>query len=183
VVGGRVDTVTHDTQSHDRPGARPPGYYRWPLLIIGLVGLQLLMAAITVYFATNDRSFAVVPDAYSRALSWDEQSQARLASEALGWTYELRIGEPDTIGDRYLFVTLLDADGQPIEAEVEGQAFHRARAQRRLDFTCRQVTPGQFRAKLAMRRDGVWVVKLTARRGDDVALVDTTVYVGQWRPN
>lgn len=175
--------MTNDTQANDRPAARPRGYYRWPVLLIGLVVLQLLMGAITIYFATNDRSFAVVPDAYSEGLNWNEQSEARMASDALGWTYELRIGDPDTIGDRYLFVTLRDADGQPVEAEVEGQTYHRARAQRRLDFTCRQVAPGQFRAKLAMRRDGVWVVTLTARRGEDVALIDTTTYVGKWRPN
>lgn len=166
-----------------QPAPRPRGYYRWPAIIFALIGVQLLMGAITIYFATNDSSFAVVPDAYAKAVAWDDSAAANRASQALGWSHELRIGSPDTVGDRYVFVTLKDAEGRPLEgAAVRGEAFHLARAADRRPLEFRVVSPGLYRAAGELRRDGRWVVQLTATRGDDVYRIDTQTHIGSWRP-
>lgn len=175
--------MTDSAAPNETAAPRPRGYYRWPIIIIGLIGLQLLLGAITLYFATRDPSFALVPNAYARENDANQRAQAKQASDALGWTYELRIGEPDPIGDRYVFVTLTDADGQPIEsATLAGQAYHQARAKHILGLDFRAVSPGLYRVQAPIRRDGLWVISLAATRGDDVFLIDTTSYIGQWRP-
>lgn len=173
------------TEESQVPGPdRPRGAKRWPAFIFALIGLQLGLGAITVYFATNDPSFAVEPDAYEKALNWDDRAAARRASEALGWTYALRIGEGDTFGDRYLFLTVKDQAGQPLEsAKVSGIAFHQARAVDRLALEFRPVSPGLYRTKAALRRDGRWSIRLTVERADDVFLIDAAPYVGPWRPS
>lgn len=165
------------------PAQRPRGYYRWPIIIIALIALQLGLGAVTIYFATRDPSFALVPNAYAKALDWDTQSQARRDSNALGWTSELRVGEPDPMGERYLFLTIRDAAGQPIQsAALEAQAYHQARAAAPLNLSFTPVTPGLYRAKAAMQRDGWWVIHATVQRDQQTFLIDTRTWVGPWSP-
>jgi nitrogen fixation protein FixH len=179
------ERVMNTTEPSRTPGPdRPRGAKRWPAFIFALIGLQLALGAITVYFATNDPSFAIEPDAYEKALNWDERAEARRASEALGWTCDLRVGQSDGLGDRYLFLTVTDRDGRPLEsATVRGLAFHQARAAERFALEFRPVSPGLYRAKAALRRDGRWSVQLTVERDEDVFLTDFAPYLGPRRPS
>jgi len=178
-----VNEEGHTLNQPSERSKRPWAYYRWPMIILALIGLQLLLGAITVYFATNDPSFAVETDAHAKGLSWDEFAAARQASDALGWSCELRVGDADPYGERYVFVTLADHADLPIDgAALTGVTYHQARGAQRLSLDFRQVTPGLYRAKGKLRRDGWWVFELVATRGDDRCLISEKLHVGHWRP-
>lgn len=160
-----------------------PGGKRWPALIIGLLLSNAVFCAVTAYFATSDPSFAVEPDAYQKGLAWNEQVAARRASDALGWSIDLAIGEPDEIGRRAIQLTLADRDGAAIEGlAVEGTIFHQARAANRLPLTFAPTEPGRYTVVAPLRRDGWWQFELNAQRGDDRFITNLKRYVGAFRP-
>lgn len=161
----------------------PPGGKRWPALIIGLLTANAIFCAVTLHIAINDPSFAVEPDAYQKGLAWDEHVAAKQASDALGWSVQLAVGEPDASGDRPVTVTLTDREGAPLDGlTVEAIAFHQARAANRLPLAFERAAPGEYRATAPLRRDGWWRIELNAQRGGDRFIAETQKYVGAFRP-
>ncbi len=164
--------------------ATPPrGGLRWPIMIVGLLLGNAAFCAVTFYYATNDPSFAVEPDAYQQGLAWDQHVAAQRASDALGWACALNIGELDANGHRPLSVTLTDRHGAPLdELAVEAIVFHQARAANRMPLTFDHTAPGEYRATAPMQRDGWWRIELNAQRGDDRFITEIQKYVGVFRP-
>ncbi len=142
-----------------RKGAR-----LFPGIVFGLIGLNLAVVGVTVYFATSDPSFAVEPGYDRKALGWDEEAARRRRSEALGWTASVA---PDPARGR-VEVRLTDEAGGPVEgAVVTGMAFRSARASRRFDLAFEESAPGVYAAALAMEEGGIWEFRLGARRGGE----------------
>ncbi len=155
---------------------------QWPLLVVALLGVQIVLCMAALYYATSDKSFAVEPDAYQKALAWDDQVAAQKASDELGWTLALTATEPDAMKQRYVVITLADSDNQPIEgAQIAGTTLHPTEASRprALEFT--EIAPGQYRAPARMKQDGKWLFDLRAERGEDVFLWRDQQFIGQWR--
>jgi nitrogen fixation protein FixH len=141
----------------------------FPGIVFGLLGLNVSIVGFTLYLAYSDRSFAVEPDYYQKAIGWDDTAAALERSIALGWTATFQTGDVGALG-RNVSLTLADRVGAPIEsAAVSLVAFHNARAaqQLRCDLSP-SGRPGVYTAQLDLARPGLWEFRITATRGPDV---------------
>lgn len=137
------------------------GAWRWPAAVVGLIGGNMLLVAVTVYFAVSDPSAAVESDYYQKAVEWDDQARQRAESDRLGWTMTVT----RRAGDRVEFA-LRDRDGGPVTGAVlGGLAFAEARASNRLAVAASEAEPGRYIASVEFNRGGLWRFDVEARRG------------------
>jgi nitrogen fixation protein FixH len=160
------------TDSRETPGTQESEArhaFIWVGLIFAFLGGQVLLMLVMVYLATSDQSFAVEPDYYQKGLNWDAQAAQLRYNEQLGWTVEIRVGEPfGVFGERTVTCTLKDASGVPIDdAVVQLVAFPHARGSDRSTATLEAVGSGEFTTNLRMRGNGLWEFRLVARRTPD----------------
>lgn len=137
-----------------------PRAWLWPAIILGLLGGQVALSAIMIYVASSDPSFAVEPDYYQRAVSWDQRSRGAelTASVAIANAADLR-------GEREARFTIREADGRSLRgALVTVVAFHHGRAADRKQATLREQDDGAYAARLPLRRAGLWEFRLTIER-------------------
>ena len=48
--------------------------WRWPAILLALLGGHAAICVAMIVVATNDPSFAVEPEYYTRALDWDDRT-------------------------------------------------------------------------------------------------------------
>jgi len=151
-----------------------------PAMVLGFLGAHMLFIFVAISLAVGDRSFAVVPDYYQKAVDWDEQKQVRADSLALGWSAQvLPSREVSVRGERELAVVLLDKEGQPIEgAQVIATAYPHARAGEIAELVLPETDePGRYSALAEMRREGVWDITLHVTRDETVFLHEEKMFV------
>lgn len=159
------------------PGAR---MYLMPALVLGFLGTHMLFVFIAISLAVGDRSFAVVPDYYQKAVEWDDHKAALAASAALGWEVEVLPSRDVTLrGVRELAVVLHDAEGRPItEAQVHATLYHHANASRVVEVELIPgAYPGRYSVLAEMRDEGVWNIRLQITHGTDAYLHQDKLYV------
>lgn len=142
----------------------------WGSLVVGLLGIQVLVGVGAVVIATADPSASIVPDYYEKALRWDDEKAARVASDALGWDATVSLSPAaDRQGERTVVVSILDGSGEPVaDADVRGRVYHHARAAEPVPIVFRGQGGGHYTATAPVARDGLWQFDLTAsRRGAD----------------
>jgi len=160
---------------------RYPHAWLWPVGLVTLLSGSIAICVATAIVAARDPSYALEPDYYEQAVSWDESSRARQASLSLGWVATVQVSDPvDAAGTRTLSVLLVDAAGDPVCADrVEATAFHHARRREpvALRFGTGDAAPaegpgapisaeaGRWTWSLGPARAGVWQVRLRASRG------------------
>jgi hypothetical protein len=101
----------------------------WPTIVIGLlVGhAALILGAVTL--AVSDRSFAVVPDYYDKAVHFDERRAALDASRKLGWALSFAFEPATDDAPSAIVARLTDRDGRPVaDADLQVRASSRADA-------------------------------------------------------
>ncbi len=117
----------------------------WPGLIFALLAANAAIVGITLFFVHSDKSFAVEPEYYQKALHWDAAAKEQARSRDLGWRLEVDPGAVGAAG-RHVRVTIRDRQGKPIEgATVKVTAFSALRAADRFEAGCDPC-----------RRGGVW---------------------------
>ncbi|MFG0316370.1 MAG: FixH family protein [Planctomycetota bacterium JB042] len=144
----------------------------WVGLVVLLLGMSVVIQGTALFLANSDPSFAVEEDYERKAAAWDDLARRRRASDALGWAADVSTRAGDRRGDAVVRVSLADRNGLPVEAaEVVVETFHNARASRVLTDVLRTTdAPGVYEATLPMRRPGLWELRITATRGEDVFL-------------
>ena len=163
---------TQQPEPTPEPGSAAASRWRvlvMPGVVCGLLGGQMIFIAIAITLATGDRSFAVVPDYYQKAVDWDQRKADLAASDALGWSIEVRPGEAaDALGQRQLAVVVRGREGLPIEgATVHVDFFHHARAKDNQSAELVELVPGQYAAQVKMPQDGRWQFDLEIERGSE----------------
>lgn len=141
----------------------------WPWFVVGLLGTHVAAMAIAVTLATRDRSFAVVPDYYQRAVNWD-QAQAQIrASEKLGWRIAVEASDQvDPLGRRVASFVFTDARGSALpRATLEVEYFHHAHGDddHMVKLSPDAADPTHFTALLPMRYAGQWEFHFTGQSG------------------
>jgi nitrogen fixation protein FixH len=161
------------------PVTRKPRHWKWPLIVVGLLLGHISIMVTAVVLATSDKSFAVLPDYYQKAVNWDRSQADLRASEKLGWQVILVPSpEVDPTGHRTVTLTLSDAAGQPIaNADVEVSAYHQARPNEMIQATFHTDASGQASQALAMRREGFYQIGITARAGTQRFVTAMTPFV------
>lgn len=145
----------------------PRGAWHWPAIVIGLLGGQILLCAITVYLAVSDRSFAIEPNYYRQASDWNARAQQERVNAALGWTAAMRYGAATSLGDRAITCVLRDATGAAVTgATLTATAFHHAHGTERRTLQFTEGDPGVYTATLRVTWAGQWELRIEARHGD-----------------
>jgi nitrogen fixation protein FixH len=162
-----IPSATSD--KHGAAGSRPRGW-RWPAFVVVLLLMNAGLAAVMIYYATTDKTFAVEPDYYRKAMNWDTYAAMHDASAKLGWSVHLRVRPAeDARGRPRLVLNVADRDGEPVsDVQFRGIAFHRARASERIALAFANAGNGEYECEAAMSRPGLWEVRLIASRGRDV---------------
>jgi len=142
----------------------------FPGMIFGLLGLNFVLVGSMLFFAHSDRSFAVEPEYYQKAIAWDETAAQQQFNTSLAWSPAISLGDVGALG-RIINLSLTDRAGNPIpDARITITAFHNARASDRLTAELSPVDPerpGLYRAQLPLDRPGLYEIRLTARRSAD----------------
>ncbi len=167
-----MSTVTPIAPLSERSGSTPRPARRgarWPLMIVGLLGLNIVITAALILYANADSSYAVEPEFYQKALAWD-QTQAQMgANERLAWVVAADAApRQDAAGLRSLRVLLRDRNARPIAgASVRAEMFHQARSSQRVRAELKDAGDGSYLASLPLSRPGKWEVRITAGRAGD----------------
>lgn len=157
--------------------------WRWPLILVGLLAGHAAIMVVAVAIATNDKSFAVPPDYYGRAVHWDEHQAALRASEQLGWRVTVEAAnEVDARGRRIAAFRLIDATGNPIPgATMEVSYYHHAHGRdvQRLELKAADTAdPRRFSGAFPLRYDGFWEFEFTAKARGKTFIASTTQWIG-----
>jgi nitrogen fixation protein FixH len=149
---------------------------RWPWFLGGLLGVNVVVVATTIFYAVSDPSVAIEPQYYQKAQAWDQSKEAQAASDALGWSLSMAATAPGESGGFSL--VLHDRDGVAIDdAAVMCEAFHHARSG---DRTLVKATPrenGTYDISVRPFRPGTWQLRVQALRGADAFLKTMDVKV------
>lgn len=147
----------------------PRGLCIWPGMIFVLIGLNVCIVALTVYFAHSDGSFAIESDYYQKAIAWNQTAQQTQRNRELGWNHTLRVDVGVDSSRRNIVLRIEDAGRRSIEqALVSVNAFPSVRASERQELTLPEGSPGEYRGELSNVRPGLWEFRLVIRRGDDI---------------
>jgi nitrogen fixation protein FixH len=139
----------------------------FPGIVFGLLAINAAIVGLTLYLANSDRSFAVEPGYYQKALGWDQAAQERHRSAALGWQVSVDSGAVGVTGRR-ICIRLTDRDGNAIvDARIRLVAFASTRAGERFAPEVSQAEPGVYTADLPADRAGLWEFRVTATGGQD----------------
>lgn len=139
-----------------------------PLVVLGLLGGHMIFIMVAITLATGDRSFAVVPDYYQKAVDYDERKALLTESAELGWQADLVPSDQlDAVGQREVVVMLRDQKGRPItDAAVRVSGYHYARAGEPVAFEAIEALPGQYVGKARVAREGFWQFEIDVQRGE-----------------
>jgi nitrogen fixation protein FixH len=161
------------------------GVARWPLIIIGLLSIHVAGMLVAVSIATRDRSFAVMPDYYDRALNWDRAQAEKRASQKLGWKLQIEpAGAVDPTGRRRVRIRLIDAQGRPISpATIQITAYHHAHASQRQTIQFQTDADGNAQQAMAMPFAGFYQFDSTAAARGEEFTCSLTQYVSDEGPN
>jgi len=154
----------------EKMGDKSTKSLRWPIAIVTIFCVHAAAMIGVILVATRDPSFAVEPNHYQKALAWDAFSARRRASQALGWTVSARSdARLDAARTRELDCRIVDRTGQPVTgATVALLAFPHARGEERTRLRLHESAPGQYVVRAPLVREGIWELRLTARRGSEV---------------
>lgn len=141
---------------------------RWIAFVAALFLLQVGAVVVMISIATRDRSFALEPDYYQKAMHWDESAQLQRASARLGWSLALEVEPQNANGTQVVSAIIRDREGNPVQgATVTAEWFHHARARERHLAEFVAGPDGSYAAPLVFSRSGLYEFRLTAKRGDE----------------
>ena len=138
---------------------------QWPIGIAVVLTGTVIANLAMMRVANSDPSFAVEPDYYQKAVTFDSTLAHANASAKLGWTAHATIAKEQSASP-YVTVTLRDSLQLPIDhATVTVHALFNARANDVLSVTLEETSPGSYRALLPVQHAGIWEVRIAAIRG------------------
>ena len=136
----------------------------WPIGITGVLAATVAANVWVMIIATDDPSFAIEPDYYTKAIDWDSTLARATESVRLGWRLTPELGPIAADGGVRLSATLSDSTGAPISgAEVRVSALPVARANEVHQVTLAAVAPGEYVTHFDARRAGQWELRFDVR--------------------
>lgn len=159
-----------------------PGW-QWPWIVGGLLGANALAVLLLIFIATHDPSHAVERDYYARGLAWDAERAAERAGERLGWQLALAITPARQWGQRRVEARLADREGRALAgARVQLEARHLARGAQLLRTALTPLEAGRYVATLALRRPGLWELRVRVEREGQGWRQRSTHELEAWAP-
>lgn len=137
----------------------------WPAIIVSLLLMNASIVAVTVCYATSDRSVVTEPDYYAKAIDFDRVIRQRETSTRLGWSALPSLRAARDGRTMELVITLADRSGQPLAgSSVSAIAFPNTGSGQRqaLILTAAGSASGTYAAPIRIDRSGVWNIRITA---------------------
>jgi nitrogen fixation protein FixH len=151
----------------------------WPIGVTVILLATVASNIGVVLLTKDDPSFAVEPDYYRKAVTWDSTQLIKAKSVALAW--QVAAVATDTDAERAtLTLTLTDSTGTAVAgARIAGELRHLARASEVQVVSFAPTGDGRYAVAVPMTRAGVWELRLTANRGEahfvETVRLDTSV--------
>jgi hypothetical protein len=102
----------------ERVVTRPERGLQWPMLVVGLLLLNVSVCAFTVVSAIRS-PIHIESEYYAKAVDWDATRRDWPAADVHGWTIDTSVSRAGT-GQSLVGVSLRDAEGAPVRgARVE----------------------------------------------------------------
>lgn len=172
--------MTRNVQTKEQKAISSRRHWVMPAVVFGLLGGHVTFIVTAITLATGEASFAVVPDYYQKAVSYDERKALLAQSDELGWQIDLTPSDQvDTDGQRKLILQLRNAQGSPIEGmAVSIDGYHLARADQPLSMSCAEVLPGQYIGVGPITKEGYWRFAIDVSSSDEKLFVaDMEFYI------
>lgn len=153
-----------------------PGAW-WPIGITGVLATTVAANLWVMRIANDDPSFAIEPDYYQKAITWDSTLAQARQDSILGWRLTPRLEVVAATGKTRISATLSDSLGMPISgAVVSVSALPVARASEVHAATLAAAGAGEYSGQLDAQRRGQWELRFDVRVGSarftDVARVE-----------
>lgn len=140
---------------------------RWMFVPVGLLGLSVMTATLTVLLAVRGHSLGIEPDYYEKGQNWEATRAQMAMNERLGWVVTPDLG-PGAQGHPHLALTIRDKHGVPIPAErVRVEAIPVRNADLRVSVDLALEREGAFGGDVPLRIGGQWEFRVRVERGDD----------------
>lgn len=135
----------------------------WPIAIAAILGITVIGNFAVMRIASNDPSFAVEPDYYSKAVAYDSTMAQQRKNLSLGWGVEAMLDTMVSGEMTKLTVHLRAPDASPLSgASVSVMARFNARANDTLTAQLSETEPGFYVASLPIHTPGEWEVRVDA---------------------
>ena len=149
----------------------------WPIGITTVLATTVAANLWVMRIANDDPSFAIEPDYYQKAITWDSTLAQARQDSILGWRLTPQLQFVAATGTTRISATLTDSFGRPIsDAVVKVSALPVARASEVHEATLAATGAGEYAAQLDARRPGRWELRFDVRAGStrftEVARVD-----------
>jgi len=146
----------------------------WPIALVGVLGVTVAANGVLLWEARGPGAAAVEPDYYRKAVAWDSTLAQRRRSDALGWRLDAALGTPGP-GGAVLKLRLEDREGVPVRGvEFRIEAIHNLEAGHRVeaalgapDHPALPDPTGSYEIRLPIHRQGLWELRVEARRRSD----------------
>ncbi|MFA6044720.1 MAG: FixH family protein [Phycisphaerales bacterium] len=131
----------------------------WPVAIVSLLGMNMVIVGITVFYANTSKTSGVVPDYYTKAVHWEDTQRQQSVNRALGWSAAWEGTAADRLKPGSLVLTLKDGAGKAIRAaSVQFEAFHEADDTKRASGVMSMRAEGVYEAIVPLTKAGRWHV-------------------------
>jgi hypothetical protein len=134
----------------------------WGAFILGLITINLGIAALAIYMAVGDSSFRPLPNYSSQAVDWQNHKDLLEASDRLDWNIQIaRLGKTEGVG-----IWIKDAKGNPVQGctgKVEAYHFTRSGQSQSVEIAPEGSQEGVYWAAIRIDREGKWQISLDLR--------------------
>jgi len=138
----------------------------WPIGITTVLATTVAANLWVMRIANDDPSFAIEPDYYQKAITWDSTLAQARQDSILGWRLTPQLQFVAATGTTRISATLTDSLGRPIsDAVVKVSALPVARASEVHEATLAATGAGEYAAQLDARRPGRWELRFDVRAG------------------
>jgi len=138
----------------------------WPIGITTVLATTVAANLWVMRIANDDPSFAIEPDYYQKAITWDSTLAQARRDSVLGWRLTPTLGILNATGKIRISAILTDSLGTPISgAVVKVSALPVARASEVYEATLAAAGAGEYAGQIDAQRQGRWELRFDVRTG------------------
>lgn len=137
----------------------------WPVIVVVVLGGYVAFGITAARIASHDPNFAIEPDYYRKAVTWDSTLAQGRENVALGWHVTPSLG---AVGgaSTLLALQLRDSVGDAVSgASLSVEARQVAHAEDVVRATLHADSAGVYVAPMPFVRAGLWEIRVVATRG------------------
>lgn len=137
----------------------------WPVIVVCVLGAYVTFGIVAARIASHDPNYAIEPDYYRKAVTWDSTLAQGRENVALGWRVTPSLG---AVGGSLttLALQLRDSAGGPVTgAQLSVEARQVAHADDVVRATLHADRAGGYVAEMPLARAGLWEIRVVATRG------------------